>query len=48
MDEKKDDATIEIECPKCHAKVKIAMKDAEDKMTARCPKGHEIPLVKAL
>ena len=40
--------TIEVTCPTCKAKVSIAAKEAERTMKARCPKGHEIPLVKAL
>ena len=46
-DEKSDEVTV-VECPKCKAKVKIAVKEADEKMMARCPKGHEIPLMKAL
>jgi hypothetical protein len=37
-----------VTCPECKAKVSIPVKDAEEKMVARCPKGHDIPLVKAL
>lgn len=44
----KSDEQISVTCPECGAKVKLAVKDAEEKMTARCPKGHEIALVKAL
>jgi DNA-directed RNA polymerase subunit RPC12/RpoP len=48
MGEKKSDEEISVTCPECGAKVKLAVKDAEEKMSARCPKGHEIPLMKAL
>ena len=47
MGEKKDDEAVQVECPTCGAKVKIGIKDADEKMSARCPKGHDIPLVKA-
>ncbi len=39
---------IELTCPECKAKVAISVKEADEKMKARCPNGHEIPLVKAL
>jgi hypothetical protein len=42
------DKTIEVTCPKCGETVRIPEKQAEAQMTARCSKGHEIPLVKAL
>ncbi len=45
---KKGDETVEVQCPECGAKVKLSVKDADEKMAARCPKGHEIPLMKAL
>ena len=47
MSESRDD-TIEVTCPECKAKVTLDAKEAERTMKARCPKGHEIPLVKAL
>jgi hypothetical protein len=40
--------SIEVTCPKCGETVRIPEKQAETQMTARCSKGHEIPLVKAL
>ncbi len=46
--DKKEGDAVEVQCPECGAKVKLAVKDAEEKMAARCPKGHEIPLMKAL
>ena len=42
------DAPIEVTCPVCKAKVSIAADEAGRTMKARCPKGHEIPLVRAL
>ena len=42
----KDDE-IQVECPKCKAKVIISVKEADEKMKVTCPNGHEIPLVKA-
>lgn len=42
------DAPIEVTCPVCKAKILIAAEEAARTMTARCPKGHEVPLVRAL
>jgi hypothetical protein len=42
----KDDE-IEVVCPTCKAKVTVSVKEADKKMMVMCPKGHEIPLVKA-
>jgi DNA-directed RNA polymerase subunit RPC12/RpoP len=42
----KDDE-IEVRCPQCNAKVIVSVKEADEKMKVRCPKGHEVPLVKA-
>ncbi len=48
-DSQKDpDSMIEVTCPMCRAKVTIKTKDAERTMKVSCPKGHEIPLMKAL
>jgi hypothetical protein len=48
MTPKPDDKDeVVVTCPECKAKVTLSIKDAEEKMVARCPKGHEIPLVKA-
>jgi len=38
---------IEIVCPDCGAKIRMKKKDADRTMVAKCPKGHEVPLVKA-
>lgn len=45
---KDDEDEIEVRCPECGAVVKIAREKAERDMKAKCPKGHEVPLVKAL
>ena len=42
-----DDDAVTVICPECKAKVSLSAKVAEQTMVARCPKGHEIPLVKA-
>ncbi len=42
------DEVIEVTCPECGAKVRVAKSEAERKMTARCPKGHEVGLVKLI
>jgi hypothetical protein len=42
------DLAIEITCPECKAKVMVDAKEAERSMKARCPKGHDIPLVQAM
>jgi DNA-directed RNA polymerase subunit RPC12/RpoP len=41
-----ENATIDITCPECGAKVRLKKRDADRDMTARCPKGHVVPLVK--
>jgi len=43
-----DDNIIEVSCPKCHEKVRITREKAEADYKAKCPKGHEVPLAKAL
>ena len=43
-----DDPVMEIRCPKCKATVKITVSEAEAGMKVKCPKGHDVPLVKAL
>ena len=44
----KDDEEIEVRCPTCGQVVRIREKEAEEKYAARCPNGHDVPLVKAL
>jgi phage FluMu protein Com len=43
----KDDE-IEVKCPECGAVVKVAREKAEREMKAKCPKGHEVVLFKAI
>ncbi len=45
--EKKDDR-IEVQCPVCKKTIEVSAAEAEKKMSVRCPKGHEVPLVKIL
>jgi len=42
------DEVVEVKCPDCGAVVRIAREEADKKMKAKCPNGHEVPLVKAL
>ena len=44
----KDDSVIEVRCPSCHERVRVAREKAEREFKALCPKGHEISLLKAL
>ena len=44
----KDDEEVEVTCPQCGAPVRVAIAEAEAKNKATCPKGHEVPLAKAL
>jgi hypothetical protein len=45
----KDDAdTIEVRCPECDEKVTIPRAQAEREFKAKCSRGHEIPLAKAI
>jgi hypothetical protein len=39
---------IEIRCPVCKERVQLDAREAERAMSVRCPRGHEIPLLKAL
>jgi hypothetical protein len=44
-----DDADIlEVRCPTCDAKIRVRRDKAERDFKAKCPNGHEVPLVKAL
>ncbi len=43
----KDEGEVEVRCPECGAVVRIAVAEAEKTFTAKCPKGHDVPLVKA-
>jgi hypothetical protein len=44
----KDDEVVEVRCPECGAPVRVARAQAERDFKAKCPKGHEVPLVKML
>ena len=43
-----DEDIVEVRCPECNVKVRIAREQAERDFKAKCPNGHEVPLVKAL
>ncbi|MBS2014000.1 MAG: hypothetical protein JST00_14010 [Deltaproteobacteria bacterium] len=43
-----EDELIEVRCPECGAVIKLTEREAEEKNSATCPKGHEVPLAKAL
>lgn len=43
-----DDEMIEVRCPKCREIVRVAREKAEREFKAKCPNGHDVPLVKAL
>jgi uncharacterized paraquat-inducible protein A len=43
-----DEEIVEVRCPECGASVRVPKAKAEREYKAKCPKGHEIPLVKAL
>ncbi len=45
-DDEKD--IVEVRCPECSSKVRIPREKAEREFKAKCPNGHEVPLVKAL
>ncbi len=40
--------TIEVKCPVCKEKVRIREAEAQAKMKARCSKGHDIELARAI
>lgn len=42
------DEDIEVRCPECGAVVRVSVEKAERDNKATCPKGHEVPLAKAL
>lgn len=43
-----NDEPVEVRCPECGVLVKIPEAQAARDMEAKCPKGHLIPLAKAL
>lgn len=45
---KDEEDVVEVRCPECDAKIKIAREKAERDFKAKCPNGHEVPLVKAI
>jgi hypothetical protein len=45
---KDDEDIVEVRCPECGAPVRLPRIQAEREYKAKCPKGHEVPLVKAL
>jgi hypothetical protein len=45
---KDDEDFVEVRCPECNEKVCVSREKAERDFKAKCPKGHEVPLVKAL
>jgi len=45
---KDDEDIVEVRCPDCNEKVRVAREKAEKDFKAKCPNGHEVQLVKAL
>lgn len=45
---KDEEDIVEVRCPECDAKIRLARTEAERNFKAKCPNGHEVPLVKAL
>ena len=45
---KDDDRIIEVRCPECGALIRVPEQKAERDNMAKCPKGHEVPLAKAV
>lgn len=43
-----NDDVVEVRCPECDATVRVSREQAEKTYVAKCPNGHEVPLVKAL
>lgn len=39
---------VEVRCPQCNAQVRVEREKAERDFKAKCPKGHEVPLAKAI
>jgi len=39
---------IEVTCPKCGAVVSLTKAEADRDMKVKCPKGHEVALVKMM
>jgi hypothetical protein len=45
---KDDEQDIEVRCPTCKEKIRISREKAERDFRAKCPNGHDVPLVKML
>jgi len=45
---KDEEDIVEVRCPECDEMVKVAREKAERDFKAKCPNGHEVPLVKAI
>jgi predicted RNA-binding Zn-ribbon protein involved in translation (DUF1610 family) len=48
MPSKDEEDMVEVRCPECGATVRLTVAEAERTNKAQCPKGHEVPLAKAL
>ena len=48
MPSKVEEDMVELRCPECGATVRVTVAEAERTNKAKCPKGHEVPLAKAL
>ena len=48
MPSKDEEDMVEVRCPECGATVRVTVAEAERTNKAKCPKGHEVPLAKAL
>lgn len=48
MERHEKDDRIEVKCPVCKKTIEVSAAEAEKKMSVRCPKGHDVPLVKIL
>ncbi|AKV03517.1 hypothetical protein AKJ09_10180 [Labilithrix luteola] len=46
--ERQNEDDIEVRCPECGTVFHVPLEKAEREMRARCPKGHDVPLAKAL
>ncbi len=47
-DEPKKDDPVELRCPKCREKVTIPREQADTALHARCSKGHEFEIARAI
>jgi predicted RNA-binding Zn-ribbon protein involved in translation (DUF1610 family) len=44
----KDEEPIELRCPECGEVFRVEVEEAERESSARCPKGHDVPIAKAI